>query len=551
MSRNIRWDESVQENTLCLLEALLRHADDEFEDEELKTAVYVEWKTGNKLRVTGFEDKQTSGKRKQIVEVGTKKEYLLKLLKKAGKSLKLPKLKNEAGKSIQDRELDEIQTALDCLKQLGVREDEKSVKNQGYWKFILTLKHQTTTQEENLDVVRRSWRVHSRKEIIDLSEETNSELDDRPNDRLKKVNYTPSNHNIFEKDFPLQEVGERNAHLPTNITIYISLESTNSIRSMLQMQNEQAVSGLMPFNSDDLIKIITEFPKLAFRYSEEYLQNHNIASGKKLYNLALVQPIRQVLERLESSVVELVIDPVLQCLPWELMHDGNNFICFKHYIGRRIMPEVSSRKLKKIAKRILLPSAEKLRLLIVSMEDTTCDTEASLIYELACRKNAKITKITQGTRHEVLNQIYSGQDIVHFVGHVASDGFLLSDGILDINILNEAISQHSTSLVVLSACETGLSDKVNNKSTGYQLALNELNVICSLTWVTSNLGQIIASTFYKNVLAGKSFGESLQLAKKMAYPMSGWWGYVLYGNPSKSLISIEEAWENKSMEWIK
>jgi hypothetical protein len=52
-------------------------------------------------------------------------------------------------------------------------------------------------------------------------------------------------------------------------------------------------------------------------------------------------------------------------------------------------------------------------------------------------------------------------------------------------------------------------------------------------------------------IAGKSFGESLQLAKKMAYPMSGWWGYVLYGNPSKSLISIEEAWENKSMEWIK
>lgn len=215
---------------------------------------------------------------------------------------------------------------------------------------------------------------------------------------------------------------------------------------MLPMQNEQAVSGLMPFNSDDLIKIITEFPKLAFRYSEEYLQNHNIASGKKLYKLALVQPIRQVLERLESSVVELVIDPVLQCLPWELMHDGNNFICFKHYIGRRIMPEVSSRKLKKIAKRILLPSAEKLRLLIVSMEDPISDTEASLISELACRKNANVTKITQGTRHEVLNEIYSGQDIVHFVGHVASDGFLLSDGILDINILNEAISQHSTSL---------------------------------------------------------------------------------------------------------
>jgi hypothetical protein len=50
------------------------------------------------------------------------------------------------------------------------------------------------------------------------------------------------------------------------------------------------------------------------------------------------------------------------------------------------------------------------------------------------------------------------------------------------------------------------------------------------------------------VLAGKSFGESLLLAKKKAYPMLGWWGYVIYGNPSESLTSIEKARENKYIE---
>ncbi|NMG08053.1 NACHT domain-containing protein [Brasilonema sp. UFV-L1] len=170
MPRNIRWDESVKENTQCLVEVLLFHADDAFKDEKLKSIVNVEWVTENKLRVTGFEDKQTSGKRKRTVEVGTKKEYLLKLLHKADKSLRLPKPKDEVSKSPEHRELDEIQTALDCLNELGVREDEKSAKNKGYWKFTLTLKHQTVTPEENLEVVKRKWREHSKTNSLERSQ---------------------------------------------------------------------------------------------------------------------------------------------------------------------------------------------------------------------------------------------------------------------------------------------------------------------------------------------------------------------------------------------
>ncbi|BAY80500.1 hypothetical protein NIES25_69880 (plasmid) [Nostoc linckia NIES-25] len=169
MPRNIRWDDSVKENTLYLVEALLRHADEKFEDEELKTVVYVEWITENKLRVTGKKVKQVSGKRSRTDEVGTRKEYLLDLVTKAGKTLKSPELKNKASTTLQDK-LNEIQTALDCLKELGLREDEKSAKNQGYWKFKLTLKHQTATEEENLDAVRRSWREYSKTNLPQTSQ---------------------------------------------------------------------------------------------------------------------------------------------------------------------------------------------------------------------------------------------------------------------------------------------------------------------------------------------------------------------------------------------
>lgn len=146
MPRNIRWDDSVKANVLNLVDTLLSQADDELDDLELKVVVQVEWVTQNKLRVTGNE-RRTISKRQRSVEVGTRKEHLVKLVKKLGKSLKLPKPKEESGSSQQERELEEVQTALDCLKELGVREDQKAAKNQGYWKFNLMLKHLPTTED--------------------------------------------------------------------------------------------------------------------------------------------------------------------------------------------------------------------------------------------------------------------------------------------------------------------------------------------------------------------------------------------------------------------
>ncbi len=172
MPRNIRWDESVKENVLNLVEALLSQADDELGDLELKAVVQVEWVTQNKLQVSG-EEKQKRGKREQIVEVGTKKEHLIKLVRKAGKSLKLPQRKKESGSSQLERELTEVQTALDCLRELGVFEEEKNTrKNQGYWKFTLTLKHQTATREENLEVVKQKWQEHPKTNSLVTSSTT-------------------------------------------------------------------------------------------------------------------------------------------------------------------------------------------------------------------------------------------------------------------------------------------------------------------------------------------------------------------------------------------
>ncbi|MGH8002391.1 MAG: hypothetical protein ACREPR_23915 [Brasilonema sp.] len=166
MVRNIRRDELTLENVLSLVDALLQLSE---QQSESKLPLCVVWEA-DKLRITGYEIQQTSRNRTKTTEVGTKKEHLLNQIKNAGKSLNLPKPKEKSSFSQKDTELQEVQTALDWLKELGVREDEKSDKTHGYWKFRLTLKHQTATREENLEVLKQKWKEHPKTNSKEISQ---------------------------------------------------------------------------------------------------------------------------------------------------------------------------------------------------------------------------------------------------------------------------------------------------------------------------------------------------------------------------------------------
>ncbi|MBD1905451.1 MULTISPECIES: NACHT domain-containing protein [Cyanophyceae] len=168
MARNIGWREPAKSNAIKLLEALLSLADGwELDDCELKAAVQVEWVSENKLRVTGKDkDKKKSEKRETTVEIGTTKKALVKLVEKAGKSLEFPKRQQGEGSSREDREAEAVQTVFDCLRELGVFEEDpnNTRKNQGYWKFTLKLKHQTASLKENLAEIQLKWKEQNPEE---------------------------------------------------------------------------------------------------------------------------------------------------------------------------------------------------------------------------------------------------------------------------------------------------------------------------------------------------------------------------------------------------
>lgn len=94
-----------------------------------------------------------------------------------------------------------------------MREEERANKNQGYWKFTLTLKHQTATIKDNLEVIKQKWKEYQKTNLKEKSqlETTDNSFDWQEicGEMLKKHKRLTTNELLFADDemkFELKEI---------------------------------------------------------------------------------------------------------------------------------------------------------------------------------------------------------------------------------------------------------------------------------------------------------------------------------------------------------
>jgi tetratricopeptide (TPR) repeat protein len=281
---------------------------------------------------------------------------------------------------------------------------------------------------------------------------------------------------------------------------------------------------------------------------------------------------RQVKEKLKAglnSSLLLEIDEELIFIPWELLNDGENFLCLIFNLGRLV------RTKSKIAASEYRSPAHLSRMLILA--NPTNDLKSAYLEGLSIRnqfdrKHAGIRIDFKSTNIDRLyvKKYICDYDIVHFAGHCQyshkspkESGWVLSDGNFSIqDIMRLGAGSCLPALVFSNACHSALPAQEILIDSDYQKQSYSLASAFLFSGVRHYIGAIrriedkaslaFAREFYYHLVSGKPLGLSLRLArikllKDYGVAAMHWANYLLYGDPGFILFAQKHLRQKKKL----
>ncbi|MFA5310898.1 MAG: CHAT domain-containing protein [Candidatus Omnitrophota bacterium] len=277
---------------------------------------------------------------------------------------------------------------------------------------------------------------------------------------------------------------------------------------------------------------------------------------KTLYALLdhlLTRSVKEKLQERADLNLLLEIDEELIFIPWELLFDGNNFLCLNFNVGRLVKTKSSPaflnyRSLGHIFKMLILANP-------------TNDLRAAYLEGVNIKNqfDRKRDRVRIDFKSTSIDRLYIKKnicdyDIVHFAGHCEynsrnpkESGWVLSDGNFSIqDILKLGSGLSLPTLIFSNACHSAFFSKEALIDSDYQKKSYSLASAFLFSGVRHYVGSIrrvedaaslgFSKEFYRNLTHGKSLGYALRLARlKMArdYGLVSmhWANYLFYGDP--------------------
>jgi CHAT domain-containing protein len=275
------------------------------------------------------------------------------------------------------------------------------------------------------------------------------------------------------------------------------------------------------------------------------------ARGQVIYR-TLVPP--RLREKLRGVTGPLLISTSLYGLPWEVLHDEQEFWGLRYALGKRLVldrPMLSGppARLRPRPRVLVIGSDPRGDLPFVRHEvEEICETlEGSA--DLVCVVDRLASFET------VSAYLGEGFDVVHYCGHVITGpqtgpALLLADerplttAVIEANVagrplvfLNACASARDSHAPSSGAWEATVSSVANAFLFGGAVA-----VVGTLADVSDRHAARLAVSFYRRVLESAPIGEALRAARldcRQAPESAGsptWLSFVLYGNPGQVLL---------------
>jgi len=335
-----------------------------------------------------------------------------------------------------------------------------------------------------------------------------------------------------------------------------AFERSKGIDITLKHYNECVISD---HGIDGLCGNITNLFNKAIRQSgqEKDFSDELKKNGRALFDQLLTQEVKHAIKNTKATFLLISIDEYLVHIPWELLYDGEEFLCIRFAIGRSV--RTKQRGVENRCRDISKP----IKMLMVA--DPNGDLSSAYEEGLAIRteldkKQSKI-KVLSKTGEVYLDFIKKNirdYDIVHFAGHSVYDyenpsesGWVLKDGRFTAkDIVSLGATAPMPSIVFSNACQSGktqewevkkgLEDEIYGLANAFLLA-GVRHYIGTFWKVLDKTCLDFANEFYKDAIDGLPIGEAIRLSRirlvnKFGYSSIVWASYMLYGDPSINLF---------------
>jgi hypothetical protein len=280
--------------------------------------------------------------------------------------------------------------------------------------------------------------------------------------------------------------------------------------------------------------------------------------GQTIYKSYIPPLARDYLRNLKLEFLEVSTNDVE--IPWELMHDGDNFLCLKYAMGRAVQtkiriptqhPEVRDKITILFISDPLgnLPQAqEEVKIIVGELQKYSDMFEIDILEG----KDASIDKVVE----KLLTTHY---EVIHYAGHVEYNAdkpeesvLLLYDNGVTAKYVHNII-EFPPVLVFMNACSSAKATSMDQLP--YQGELIGLGDAFIASGVSAYIGALwpihdkpsaeFAITFYKSLAEGKCVGVALREAKRTSYLKYGrknitWAAFILYGDPRTKLLQLKE-----------
>jgi CHAT domain-containing protein len=287
----------------------------------------------------------------------------------------------------------------------------------------------------------------------------------------------------------------------------------------------------------------------------EEFQNQTVEAelqelGRLMFRLFLTRNAREVLR--QRSIVIIEASDKWVAIPWELLFDGEGFLCLKHQVGRRVITERPSMPPRR-------GLSKKLNLLLIG--DATSNLTGALretkqiAQLLGDEVNLNVHSLTGSQecgKLDVMRVLSRGDwDIVHYAGHAHfsfldpnNSGWILADGELKAFEIVNLFGERPPALVFNNACESGreaeygeiaYENEVYGLASGFMSA--GVSAYLGALWpIHDDAAAMIAAQFYRDVARGDTIGQALVAAKlqmidKLGMGEIAWASLVIYGSP--------------------